>query len=341
MKRITNIIQSLFNRGRKHVILLNSALGGWSATISKHRFGDVVFFNCVELLTDLLRDVTWQFDGTKPTVESAFVRFYNEYSKIAMYRYFANGVIVIAHEVVGEGPMAAHEFRLASENKDYTKYNDGDYITYRSMRENTEIYAIHSTIYQAVGKSHREMCEPFVSYLDNTLNASNTVSERMGAFVVCSPKNITNAPTAIELDADEKEELQKDIRDQYGALSKQSQVMVLPREMTWQTVSLASIDMRTDSKVRIAVTAIADCIKIPANQVSMIDANNSKTLANGSEMREGDYNKYQSFERYLDAIFVQMARDAGLRPGAIDITQGTSVGSYYTIYNKPERQKTI
>ena len=341
MKRITNIIQSLFARGRKHDILLNSALGGWSATISQHRFGDVVFFNCVELLTDLLRDVTWQFDGTKPTVESAFVRFFNEYGKIAMYRYFANGVIVIAHEVVGEGPMAAHDFRLAIENKDYTKYNDGDYITYRSIRENTEIYAIHSTIYQAVGKSHREMCEPFVAYLDNTLNASNTVSERMGAFVVCSPKNITNAPTAIELDADEKEELQKDIREQYGALSKQSQVMVLPREMTWQTVSLASIDMRTDSKVRIAVTAIADCIKIPANQVSMIDANNSKTLANGSEMREGDYNKYQSFERYLDAIFVQMARDAGLRPGAIDITQGTSVGSYYTIYNKPERQKTI
>lgn len=338
MKRIKNYIETIFRRGRKHAILTNSSLGGWNGSISQHKFGDVVFYNCVELLTDLLRDVTWQFDGSAPTIESSFVRFFNQYGKVAMYRYFTNGYVVIAHEMVGDGHTAAHDFRIASENKDYTTYSDGDYTIYRSMRENVEIYAIQSSIYQATNKSHRSMCEPYVTYLDNTLNASNTVSERMGAFVVCSPKNVSNAPTAIELDNDEKEELQKDIREQYGALSKQSQVMVLPREMAWQTVSLASIDMKTESKVKIAVTAIADCIKIPANQVSMIDANNSKTLANGTEMREGDYNKYQSFERYLDAIFVQMARDAGLRPGATDVTQGTAVGSYYTIYNKPQRQ---
>ena len=83
--------------------------------------------------------------------------------------------------------------------------------------------------------------------------------------------------------------------------------------------------------------AIADRIKVPANQVGLIDAMSSKSLSNGSELREGDYNKYQSFERLLDCTFVQFARDLGLYPGMSEVVQGEVVRGYYTIYNKPKQ----
>ena len=67
-----------------------------------------------------------------------------------------------------------------------------------------------------------------------------------------------------------------------------------------------------------------DRVKVPANQVAIIDANSSKTLSNGTELREGDYNKYQSFERLLNHTFVRLAEEMGM-----DLT--------YTIYNKPLR----
>ena len=73
-----------------------------------------------------------------------------------------------------------------------------------------------------------------------------------------------------------------------------------------------------------AVLAICDRMKVPANQVAIIDANSSKSLSNGSELREGDFNKYQSFERLLNRTFVQMAQAYGM---TVD----------YTIYNKPIR----
>ena len=55
-----------------------------------------------------------------------------------------------------------------------------------------------------------------------------------------------------------------------------------------------------------------------------LQALRSQTLANGTELREGDYNKYQSFERLLNHTFVRLAEEMGM-----DLT--------YTIYNKPQR----
>lgn len=58
---------------------------------------------------------------------------------------------------------------------------------------------------------------------------------------------------------------------------------------------------------------LADRIKVPANQIAIIDANSSKTLSNGSELREGDRAKYASFRRLFERTFVQMANDLGIK----------------------------
>ena len=111
----------------------------------------------------------------------------------------------------------------------------------------------------------------------------------------------------------EKKDLEKQMRDDYGALDRQSNIMLLPREMNFQTINLAGLDLRMAEKVKTAILAIVDRIKIPANQVAIIDAQSNKSLANGGEIREGDKLKYKSFRRLFERTIVEMATYYGLR----------------------------
>ena len=90
--------------------------------------------------------------------------------------------------------------------------------------------------------------------------------------------------------------------------------MLLPSEVSTNVINLAGLDQRTSERVLMAAKVIADRLKVPANQITLIDAASSKSLANGTEMREGDLAKYRSFRRYLDATLYKMADDLGLQP---------------------------
>lgn len=113
------------------------------------------------------------------------------------------------------------------------------------------------------------------------------------------------------------------MQQSYGMLSRQRQVMVLPRPMDSQVVSLAAVDARMKDKAQLAILAITDRLKVPANQIGIIDANSSKALANGSELREGDLAKYRSFRRLLNATWYDMATELGMQVN-------------YTLENEPK-----
>lgn len=56
---------------------------------------------------------------------------------------------------------------------------------------------------------------------------------------------------------------------------------------------------------------IADRLKIPANQISVIESSTSGNALSNGEMREGDMLKYKAFERLLNKTFVRIASDFG------------------------------
>lgn len=338
--KIYNQIQQFF-RGRRRLYSSASfaAFGGWTGDIGALPFADVVCMNAADLLVDLTADVSWRFSGSKRAVEVAFDRFYKQYAKIVLHRLYREGVVIIGHTQAGEGPAAVHEFHMCKKSE-YNKQTTDGYDVYVSTRDGLEVYPMESATHQLTGKSDYEILQPFREMLDNALNASNTVCKRLGALVVACPKNPTNGPTSIELDKEEKEALEKEAQEGYGALNSQNQFLIMSREMGFQVISLASLDLKTQDRVKTCVLAIADRYKVPANQVGMIDANSSKSLSNGSELREGDFNKYQSFERLLDQTWVQFARDCGIEPGAVEIIEGEPVASYYVIYNKPKPSGT-
>lgn len=287
-------------------------------------FADTIFLNCCELLTDLANDVELTSANASDPLFIAFKQFFNAWGKVALNALYKDGYVVIGHTQSGEGAFASHNFRICMP-EDYRKDERTNETIFVSRVEGMEVYVMRSSAYMSTGSSDKQLCRPFLDFLDNVLNASNTASARLGAVVVASPKNVTSAPAPFVLREEDKEALEKEISENYGAISKQKQVMILPREMSFQVISLATLDQHTADKAKLAILAIADRIKVPANQVGIIDATSSKSLANGTELREGDFNKYQSFERLLNQSFMQMAKDMGLR---VD----------YTIYNKPVRQ---
>lgn len=318
---VLNTIGNWFKRDRKDALerpIYSGFFGGLQ--VSCKPFGRLVFANICDIKADLGNDVE-----LKPKNGTEVMRFayFNQFYKRDFHRVFhllwQQGFAVIGTD--GE------RFSLLNANEYTTTSDTNGNIVFQPLDKTIEVYIMESETYSVYGVSDEQLCKPAIDYIDSVLNASHTIANRLGAFIVATPKAPQGASVGALLSKKEKDELEKEVREKYGAKSDQSQILILPNEMSFQTMSLASIDVKTTEKLTAGVCMICDRIGVPANQVALIDTHSSKALANGSELREGDFNKYQSFERMLDYTFIRMAEVFGM-----DIT--------YTIYNKPERQQT-
>ena len=317
--KLTERISMLKDRFFRRWETMRGVTFGWDG-ISRHQYGDTIFRNIVELLTDLTNDVEWV--NTKRTGNLRFAEFkvfFERDGQLALWRVYRKG-----YAIVGVKDGDSPRFRLFEDNEWRTETAAGNVERIVSNVEGWKCYVMQSETYRETGKSDYDLCRPFVTFLDNVFNASNTTTERLGTFIVASPETPNGYPTPVVLSPEQKKDLEAEIEKEYGALSRQRQIMLLPRGMRFQVVGMDGIDRKLTEKVRTCVLAICDRIKVPANQVAIIDANSGKTLANGTELREGDFNKYQSFERLLNHTFVRLADEMGM-----SLT--------YTIYNKPSR----
>lgn len=283
---------------------------GWGVT--NHQFAELIWYNICDLLTDLAEDVKLEIASNASPLSdegakfAAFRAFFYAWGKTVMQRLFDEGYVVIGYDTLN--PL----FWQMDTNEYSTPAKDQKTLVVPN-NPNVKPYVMKSSTFISRGKSDKAICSGFLSYLDDVLNGSATVSKRLGAVVIASPKNLTSAPTATVLTEEQKKKLEKEMREDYGALSNQSNFMLLPREMAWQVVNLAGLDLKMQEKVKTAILALVDRIKIPANQVAIIDAQSSKNLANGGEIREGDKLKYKSFRRLFERSFVDMAMYYGVK----------------------------
>lgn len=325
MKVIDNIRSWLAKRHLDVVTDLSLTGFGGLTLSDRLNFANVIFYNICDLLTDIAAAVEFRYKGGDLQLFAGFKTFFDSWGKYVLNALFKNGYVVIGHR---KGDtwfwvLDPSEYTLNTTNagllKVYPKSND------------VEVYVMSSQTMKLEGKSDREILRPFMQYLDNVLNGSNTVSERMGALVVMSPQQASGVPVSTILTEKDKERIEKEIggkNSKYGYLRNQKSMLLLPNAMNIQTINLAGLDNRMQEKVKTAILAICDRIKVPANQVAIIDANSSKSFANGSELREGDLTKYRNFRRLLNVTFYQMAVDLGL-----DVD--------YVIENEPIEKVTI
>ena len=302
--RIIDEIKRFFYRSGEVINWnVNPYFNNWG--FCKHKFAELIWYNVCDILTDLIEDVKiTNASNNDASLQrfTSFKVFVYAHGKQVLQRLFDEGYVVIGYS---QKTSIFWQMR----DREYTKISEDDVTIVKPKNEDVRVYVMKSSTFLTYGKSDREICKGFLDFLDDVLNGSATVSRRLGAVVVASPKNLTGAPTATVFSKDQKKEIEEDIRKDYGSLSNQSNVMVLPREMDWKVINLAGLELRMQEKVKTAILAIVDRIKIPANQVAIIDAQGTKQLANGSEIREGDKLKYKTFRRLFERTFVDMARD--------------------------------
>ncbi len=303
--KIRDFILRVFNRSDS---ILRLPFGGaYPLQITERlSFADVIFLNTCDMLTDLCGSVNWVRKAGDVTLFAEFKGMFDAFGKYILNEIYQRGYVVIAYrEGFGLRLLRSNEYvatMLPSGNMQVTP-------TDRDLR----VYVMQSATLMLTGKSDKEMLHPYLSLLDNVLNGTNTISQRMGAVVFMSPQQVSGAPTSTVLLKSDKDAIEEEISNSYGYLRGQRGVCVLPNAMKIDTINLAALDNKMADRVRVAVLAIADRIKVPANQVAMIDANSSKSLSNGSELREGDMVKYRNFRNLLNATFWRLAEDMGLQ----------------------------
>lgn len=324
--KIINNIRSWWAKRRNDVVTDLSLTGFGSLSMAERmNFANVIFYNICDLLTDISAAVEFRYKGGDLQLFAGFKTFFDSWGKYVLNALFKNGFVVI-------GRRKGDTWFWVLDPSEYAlNTTNGGLLKVYPNRDDVEVYVMSSQTMKLEGKSDRDMLQPFLRYLDNVLNGSNTVSERMGTLVVMSPQQASGVPVSTILTEKDKERIEKEIGgndSKYGYLRNQKSMLLLPNAMNIQTINLAGMDNRMQEKVRTAILAICDRIKVPANQVAIIDANSSKTLSNGTELREGDLSKYRNFRRLLNVTFYQMAIDLGL-----DVD--------YTIENEPKEKVTI
>lgn len=322
--KITDYIREWRERRKAGHVLTDNTQLFCDLQIGGLQFARLLFFNIVDILTDIINDVDFVYSGIKQTLFRSFVVFVDVHGQQVLDLLYYQGFAVIGIDEDYLYLLGSDEYSV--------QYRDKDVVV-EPYNKNLRFYVMRSQTFATLGQSDYQLLRPYLTYADNILNGSNTANERMGVLMAVSPESTSGLPTVPTLTEREKTDFEEKLGGndtKYGILKRQKSVVLFPRPMRFQTISLSTIDNRLSERLRLCVLAIADRIKVPANQIAMIDSNSSKSLANGTELREGDKAKYKSFRRLLNATFWTFGvRELGL------------VGLDYIISGEPKEEVTL
>lgn len=306
--KIFDNIRSIFAKRDNHTLQVFTNGYGQPLVLTSHKFGEMIYLNIAQMLTDLFSEVVWT--GIDTPKYRAWLDFVNRNGQRILLQILRHkGYAVIGYNAApnAEGAIE-YVFYELPENKYRVANNNGrEYI--EALDPSQLFYVLKTPTYEQTGCSDHWHCRGFIAMIDAVFNGATTTSERLGAYVVMSPKQDSVGGFMLEK---EKTDLEKELQHDYGMLNRQRQIMVMPRPMDSAVISLANVDVRMKEKANAATLAIADRLKVPANQIALIDGGQAKSFANGTEYREGDLAKYRSFRRLLNATFYDMAVELGM-----------------------------
>ena len=305
---ILNLIGEISpNRVKRQAHSINFQIGNF-------KFAEVIFENITEILIDLQSDTSLIFKGGNDISFDIINLFFKKEGKKFLYYTYRYGRVFLIFE--GNVLTIAEPFDIQKETR-------GDYDYYFLKKDKAKrVIVFDSEHFQMYGKSHFDKLFPFFDLLNNILNASNTITKRLGVAVFATSLTPGSSSFTGNLTPEQKKKIEQELENTYGALESQNILHILTEDLKFNQINLAGQNINLTERSKIAILTIADKIKVPANQISLIDASASKAFANGSEILAGDFQKYQSFERLLVSTIFPLAEILGC-----SIT--------YDIYNKP------
>lgn len=312
--KIADFIKSIFSGRSNHVLRWWGSGYGSPLELTCHKFGETMFLNIAQLLTDLYAELEWTSVNDTPKWRAWKDWATRNGQRILLQLFRDKGYVVVGYHSRpnGDGSLSWTFYELGENAYHIERKGYMDVIECNDPEQ--LYYVLKSPTFEQVGKSDHELCKGYIAMIDAVFNGATTTAERLGAYVVMTPKTDEFGGVLGEQD---KKDLEEETQRNYGMLRGQKQIMLLPRPMDTHVVSLASVDSRMNDKARLAILAIADRLKVPANQIAIIDSDSSKSLSNGTELREGDMSKYRSFRRLIDATFYDMAAELGMKPNYV------------------------
>lgn len=308
MKIVDYIRNAFASKNHTLRILPNGYMPDWE--ISHHKFGETIYLNAVELVTDIYSEVEWTSVADTPKFRAWRDWVNRNGQRVLVQMLRTDGFAVIGYDAMTtmDGAEYYTFYELGRDKWHIRKDNEREIV--ECYNPDQMFYVLREPTYEATGYCSHKWCEPYIKMLDAVLNGATTTAERLGAFVIASPKGDNFGGILTE---DEGKHLEESLGKEYGMLSRQKQIMLLQRPMDAQVVSLAAVDTKMWDKAKLAILAIADRLKVPANQIAIIDGGQAKAFANGNEYREGDLAKYRTFRRLLNATYFDMATELGMR----------------------------
>lgn len=257
--------------------------GGYSASafaISNNVYADVIVASILDIISNALKGTNWSTTSSSSRDFVCFVDFFErDYDKVVNSLFF-KGYAPVVRDADGF-------FRLTerTEGADYT-FVSSDYSRY--------------------SKSTADLLRPFLSYLDDILNASNTSIKRLGVMAFLMPKSDTygNGLTEEELDAEEKR-LQTD----YGILDNQKIIKVTAKDYSLGVLNIGGANLQLDSRLQSVIKTITGKIGVPYELVpAAIIGNPNQT---GVYQLEAMKRLYVLVSSYAE-MFVLFAKSFGL-----------------------------
>jgi len=321
-----NKIQNFFSRWlpkRTNFVPINAAglflLG--DTGIGMMDFGSLIFNNITDLVTDLVNDTILFFEGGDRDLFREFDTFVKLYGDSVLSMIYEYGYVVVGQNEFSNRffLMQPLEFRFVDKPRGLKVVPE---------IPNTICHVLFSQKYFEKQASHKQLLNPILRYLNNILNGSNTIAERLGNLIVISPKQPATMAMPVVMDEGTRTDIEDRLGKGYGSMPSQRQALILNKPVDISPIGLSASDRESLNKARFCIEIIIDAIKVPASQVAVLQAAGGKSsLSNGGEIREGDSLRFATYERMFNQIFMNWAEIMGLRIN-------------YEISNKPKLEKT-
>ncbi|HNX89678.1 MAG TPA: phage portal protein [Paludibacteraceae bacterium] len=240
---------------KKRAVAQRGYNGVMGFRMTRGKYSDVLLMSIFKKIFKRLNLIDYTVNSPDAITTGSVSYFLNNEMSAAFAELFQNGFVLFHKNSVGV-------FKYIRKNK-ATQTPEGWYY------ENQPLDVFYSDTYEVFGMSDGIMLKDTLKAIDSALNANQTIIKRLGVVVTGTPEQPSQNPQMVQMDGDEKDEMEKEIQNDYGMLEEQKQFLLFRRPMKLQRIALGGKDLMITETVETFTKILCDATNIPYDVMAM------------------------------------------------------------------------
>lgn len=240
---------------KKRPVAQRNYNGVMGLRMSRGKYSDVLLMSVFKKIFKRLNLIDYRVNSSDPITAGTTSYFLNNEMSSAFAELFQNGFILFLK--TNNGSLKYIRKAKAIQTADGWSY------------DNQQLEVFFSDTYEVFGTSDGVMLKDTMKAIDNALNASQTVIKRLGVVVTGTPEQPSQNPQIVQLDNNEKDEIEREIQQDYGMLEEQKQFLLFRRPMKLQRIALGGRDLMITETVEMFTKILCDATNIPYDVMAM------------------------------------------------------------------------